>query len=197
MHPTTCMSEICRRVNTVNSDKLVSVIVPVFNAEPFIDQCMESLVNQTYRDLEILVLDDGSQDGSLSILRAWQEKDPRIVVYSRENRGLIATLNELIAQCRGRYIARMDADDYCDIDRIRLQVQALDSDLALIGSNCLVIDENSNIVGRFNYERKHRNLVIDGFFRAQFCHPSVIFDLSTIDRADLWYASRFHHAEGL
>ncbi len=178
-------------------DELVSVIVPVFNAEPFIDQCMESLVNQTYRNIEILVLDDGSRDNSLLKLKNWENDDPRVSLYSRENRGLIATLNELISLCRGRYIARMDADDYCDTDRIRVQIAALNSDLAIVGSDCVVVDEMSVPVGRFSYEKHHFGLAVDGYFRAQFCHPAVVFDMSKIDRTDLFYDSNYPHAEDL
>ena len=184
-------------VDVAMHDELVSVIVPVFNAEPFIDQCMESLVRQSYRNIEILVIDDGSQDKSLAKLRAWEGHDPRVSVYSRENRGLIATLNELIALCTGRYIARMDADDYCDTERIRLQIAALTSDLAIVGSDCLVVDEISKPVGKFSYEKWHSGLAVDGYFRAQFCHPAVIFDMSKIDRSDLFYDSNYPHAEDL
>lgn len=183
--------------DTAMDDKLVSVIVPVFNAEPFIDQCMESLVKQSYRNIEILVIDDGSRDKSLLKLRAWEENDPRVSVYSRENRGLIATLNELISLCSGRYIARMDADDYCDTERIQLQITALNSDLAIIGSDCLVVDEMSSPVGRYSFEKRHSGISVDGYFRAQFCHPSVIFDMSKIDRKDLFYDSNYPHAEDL
>lgn len=177
--------------------ELASIIVPVFNAEPFIDQCLESLVNQSYRNIEILVLDDGSRDKSLLKLKNWKDKDPRICVYSRENRGLIATLNELISLCRGRYIARMDADDYCDTDRIFFQVEALKKGLAFVGSDCLIVDEMSMPVGRFIFEKKYSGLVVDGYFRTQFCHPSVVFDMAKIDRADLFYDTGYAHAEDL
>lgn len=176
---------------------LVTVIVPAFNAGKFIDQCMQSLVDQTYQNLEILVLNDGSTDDTLAKLNSWCMRDGRVRVISRQNKGLIATLNELISESNGRYIARMDADDYCDADRIRLQVLALNKGLALVGSNCLVIDEESRIVGFYKFERKHINIQVDGFFRVQFCHPAVMFDLSKIDRRDLCYDSEFRHAEDL
>lgn len=183
--------------NASINGELVSVIVPVFNAEPFIDQCLESLVNQSYRNIEILVLDDGSRDNSLLKLQTWKKKDARVSVYSRENRGLVATLNELISLCRGRYIARMDADDYCDTDRIRLQIEALNAGLAFVGSDCLIVDEKSARVGRFRFEKKHSGLIVDGYFRTQFCHPSVVFDMAKINRADLFYDSNYAHAEDL
>ena len=181
----------------MSNDALVTVIVPVFNAEKYIDQCLRSLVEQSYQNMEILVLDDGSIDGTLERIQFWALKDDRIRIISRENKGLIATLNELIAKSRGQFIARMDADDYCHVDRIRLQVAALGGDLALVGSNCLVVDDESKVVGQFRFEEKHSNIEVDGFFRVQFCHSSVMFDLNKIHLDDIRDDSEYPHAEDL
>lgn len=179
------------------NDKLVSIIVPAFNAEKYIDQCIQSLVDQSYKELEILILNDGSTDGTSEKLALWEVRDNRVRVMSRQNKGLVVTLNELIAESRGRFIARMDADDYCHLERITKQVAALGGEMALVGSNCLVVDDESNIVGRFRYEKKHNRISVDGFFRAQFCHPAVMFDRQKISRGDLYYDPKYRHAEDL
>ena len=180
------------------TEDLVSVILPAYNAEGFIDECLESITRQTYTNLEILVLDDGSTDSTLKKLTEWKSRDSRISVSSRENKGLIKTLNELISKCRGRYIARMDADDIAAADRISNQVEHLkNTEIGILGSNCLIIDEQSAKVGSYRFERKHENIKIDTFFRAPFCHPSMMFDLNKIQRQDLWYDPEYPHAEDL
>ena len=142
-------------------------------------------------------MDDGSVDGTLEKLRLWAIRDDRIRMISRENRGLIVTLNELVAHSTGRYSARMDADDYCHADRIRLQVLALNGGLAMVGSNCFVVDEASHVVGSYKFEKRHSQIDVDGLFRVQFCHPSVIFDMQKIKMADLYYDPVYRHAEDL
>lgn len=92
----------------------VSVIIPVCNVETYLDQCLDSIQNQTYRDLEIICLDDGSTDGSLAILQAHAEKDPRIRVVAKENEGYGATCNRGIEMARGRWISIIEPDDWID-----------------------------------------------------------------------------------
>ena len=90
----------------------VSVIIPVFNEEKYIGQCLDSVINQTLTDIEIICVDDGSDDNSLSILYDYQKKDNRIKVISQENRGLSTTRNVALKQVTGDYVAFVDADDY-------------------------------------------------------------------------------------
>src|ERR1035437_10045946 len=91
----------------------ISVLLPAYNAELYLRQAVDSVLAQSFADFELLALDDGSTDRSLSILREYESKDSRVRVISRENRGLVSSLNELITESRGRYLARMDADDVC------------------------------------------------------------------------------------
>ena len=107
------------------NSKLVSVIIPVFNAELYIQEAVESICRQTYKELEIIIVDDGSTDGTLQILKSFN--DQRINLIARENRGLISTLNECVALSTGAYIARMDADDICRPMRIERQVKYLEN----------------------------------------------------------------------
>src|SRR5690348_4391733 len=91
----------------------VSVLLPVFNAERYLRAAVDSVLSQTFDDFELLAFDDGSTDQSLSILREIEANDRRIKVISRENRGYLVVLNELVELARGSYLARMDADDIC------------------------------------------------------------------------------------
>lgn len=104
---------------------LVTVLMPVFNAERYLRKALQSIVDQSYRNLEILVIDDGSTDGSAGILKGFARADRRIQLISRSNKGLVATLNEGIEAATGRFIARMDADDVSAARRIERQVAYL------------------------------------------------------------------------
>ena len=102
---------------------LVSIILPAFNAEKFIRKSVLSLVHQSYSNLEILILDDGSTDQTLSILKDLANRYPAIKLYSRPNGGLVSGLNYLISMSSGAFIARMDADDESYPHRIEHQIQ--------------------------------------------------------------------------
>jgi Glycosyl transferase family 2 len=127
----------------------VTVILPTFNAGRYLEPAVRSVLNQTWRDFELLVLDDGSSDTSAEVLGRLAAEDRRIVNRRRENRGLAATLNELITLARGEYVARMDADDLCYPDRLRLQVQFLDNSPShvAVGGRVVLIDDDGEQIG--------------------------------------------------
>jgi glycosyltransferase involved in cell wall biosynthesis len=88
-----------------------TILIPCYNAEKYIDRCLNSLINQDHKDLEIIVLNDGSTDSSLNILNSYKEKDRRIKIISRENKGLSVTRNDLIREVNTDYFYFIDADD--------------------------------------------------------------------------------------
>lgn len=95
-------------------DVKVSVIVPVYNVEKYLVQCIDSIVGQTLRDIEVLCIDDGSLDGSLGILRKYEGKDFRIQVYTKPNSGYGHTINYGLRRCTGKYIVIVESDDFID-----------------------------------------------------------------------------------
>lgn len=121
----------------------ITVAMSVYNCARFLDTAIASVRRQTYGDFEFLILDDGSTDGSLDIARRHAAQDSRIRVIARENRGLIASLNELLDQARAPLFARMDADDICRQDRFARQVAFLEAhpDHGVIGTWTEDIDE--------------------------------------------------------
>ncbi len=123
---------------SVSSLPPISVLLPVFNAGPYLDECLQSLERQTRSDFEVVAIDDGSEDGSGERLERWAAADPRIRVTRRPHQGLVATLNLGLERCRGELVARMDADDLADPRRLELQSDALgrEPDLDLV--SCLV-----------------------------------------------------------
>src|SRR5262245_3590276 len=90
---------------------LISVIMPVYNAERYVADAVESILGQTFQDFEFLIFDDGSQDGSLAILGKYASQDARIRLFAKPHSGYVAWLSEGIRLARGEFIARMDADD--------------------------------------------------------------------------------------
>lgn len=101
----------------------VSVIVPVYQAEKFIHKCVQSIINQTYQNLEILLIDDGSLDNSLKLCNEFQEQDSRIRVIHQKNRGVSATRNRGIREAAGEYILFVDADDIIENNMIEYMIQ--------------------------------------------------------------------------
>lgn len=108
------------------SGPLVSVLMSVYNGDQFLREAVESILCQSLRDLELIVIDDGSTDATAEILDDYKSKDPRVRVFHQENAGLIESLNRGAGFARGKYIARMDADDVSLTDRLMLQVDFLD-----------------------------------------------------------------------
>ncbi len=92
--------------------------MPVYNAEKYLRESIESILNQTYKNFEFIIINDGSTDYSLKIINEYYKKDCRIKIISRENKGLVYSLNEGISIAKGEYIARMDGDDVCNLDRL-------------------------------------------------------------------------------
>jgi len=97
---------------------IVSVIMAVYNAEKYLDEAIQSILIQTYEKFEFIIINDGSSDKSLEILEKYAIQDSRIVMINRKNKGLVYSLNEGILKAKGKYIARMDADDISDPFRL-------------------------------------------------------------------------------
>ncbi|MFR5876150.1 MAG: glycosyltransferase family 2 protein [Eubacterium sp.] len=103
-----------------NEEYLISVIVPVYNVEKYLDECVESIVNQTYKNLEIILVDDGSTDNSYQMCNKWAEKDGRIKVIHKKNGGTSSAKNCAIGIAQGDYVGFIDSDDFIDNDMFEL-----------------------------------------------------------------------------
>ncbi len=100
----------------MNRDDLISVIIPVYNTGKYLRPCIESVINQTYQNLQIILVDDGSRDDSLSVCREYADKDSRIVVIAKENGGVSSARNRGILEAKGEWISFIDSDDYLELD---------------------------------------------------------------------------------
>jgi glycosyltransferase involved in cell wall biosynthesis len=115
--------------------KLVSIIIPVYNLEKILSKCLDSVINQTYKNLEIIVINDGSKDGSEAIIKNYAKKDKRIVLISQKNGGQAKARNVGISQSTGEYIMFVDGDDWIEKDTIEDMMAVMDEDVDLVLSD--------------------------------------------------------------
>lgn len=175
----------------------ISVIMSVYNGAPHIHASVQSILQQNFTDFELLVLNDGSTDSSSEILNALASGDSRIRLIERENRGLVASLNELIAAAKSPLLARMDSDDIAMPDRLGLQYAYLTANpqIGILGSNTHDLDENGflqNAAEKYPLSPQDARLSLrDG---PPVCHPSVMMRTNII-RALGGYRAAFRHAE--
>lgn len=149
------------------NEELISIIVPVYNTEKYLKQCMQSLVNQTYKNIEIIVINDGSTDQSQKILEKYLEKDSRVKIIFQENKGISAARNRALELASGRYIMFVDSDDWIELNTCQIALRELK-------------EHNSDIV-MWPYKREYSNSSKDNYFMGM---KTVEWSGKEID--DLW-----------
>jgi len=155
----------------------LSVVMSVLNGRRYLGEAVDSILGQSFRDFEFIIIDDGATDGSGHLLDVYAQKDPRIRVIHQENRGLTSSLNIGLGFVRGPYVARMDADDVSEATRLARQVEFLDrhADHIAVGTSAHVIDEGGRIVGRINLGGEDRELAVRFLADNFMIHGSVMF----------------------
>jgi glycosyltransferase involved in cell wall biosynthesis len=154
----------------------VSVLMPVYNSAAYVRDALASIRDQSFRDFELIVIDDGSSDESVALLEAFAAQEPRMRLIKRSNRGLIATRNQLLEEASGEFIAWMDSDDLSHPDRLKHQVAAFDSDdsLVCIGSNVELIDPEGEYLGFENYPQDHEAILAEQMLGSGLRFPSTM-----------------------
>jgi glycosyltransferase involved in cell wall biosynthesis len=158
----------------VADNSLISVIIPVYNVEKYLPECLDSVINQSYKNLEIIIINDGSTDNSLSICNEYKEKDSRIRVISQENKGLAATRNVSLAASSADYIMFLDADDYINLDTVKVlyeNIQIFNADMSLADyTKDLELSVNVDPTKRFLMSKEDMyNSLYDKHTRATVC----------------------------
>ena len=115
--------------------KKISVIVPAYNMEKYIERCLDSLIGQTYHNLEIIVVDDGSNDQTGILCDRYAKKDPRILVVHQENQGVSQARNVGLSRATGDYIGFMDSDDYIDPNMYQSMQSRMTDDIDVVACN--------------------------------------------------------------
>jgi glycosyltransferase involved in cell wall biosynthesis len=183
-------------VATVPTPEL-TVLMPVYNGERYLKEAVESILGQTFSDFEFLIVDDGSQDGTSAIVRAYGDERIRLVENGR-NLGLIRTLNAGLQLARGRYVARMDADDVSLPQRLELQWRYLQRNphVSVVGTQYRMIDENGLVLSTRKPESRDFLISFRMYVEAYnpVCHPAVMFRTEEI-RAQGGYDASFPNAE--
>lgn len=183
--------------------KKVSVIMGVYNVADTLKEALDSLFAQTFQDFEVIMCDDGSVDNTLEIANAYKEKYPDMVkiIRNKRNMGLNYTLNHCLKYVKGEYVARMDGDDICVLDRFEKQVAFLDShpEYAIVSSPMILFDEKGEFRTTKSIERPGK---MDFIHKNPFCHAPVMIrteayrkvDGYTVDKkmlrvedVDLWF----------
>lgn len=184
---------------------MVTIGLPFYNAEKYLALTIESVLQQTYTDWELLLLDDGSTDNSLSIAQSYAQKDSRIKVISDgKNKNLATRLNELPSLAQGLYLARMDADDIMHPARIERQLAVLEThpEIDVLGTNAYIINDENAVIGT-RYPLTPENTLTRV---KSFIHPTIIakkqwflenpYDTKALrmEDAELWYRtfSKYH-----
>lgn len=140
----------------------VSVLMPVFNVQEFIQDALDSVLKQTFSDFELVIVDDASTDDTVKIIEKYKAIDSRIIlVENRKNVGISKALNNGLAVCSGKYIARIDGDDLMDPERLARQYQFLEDnpDHALVGCWVKNIDVNGALIGECRYPCVHSEII--------------------------------------
>lgn len=153
----------------------ISVLLPVYNAEKYLKESIESILNQTFKDFELIIINDGSTDESENIIQSFD--DSRVKYFLNEtNLGLINTLNKGIELSEGKYIARMDADDICSLNRLEKQYNYLEQNtkVVLCGSWAKTIDEFGLTTGRIRRIDSNELIRVNMLFTTPFIHPTVM-----------------------
>lgn len=171
---------------------LVSVLMPAYNASGYIEDAIESILGQSFRNFEFLIIDDGSTDSTVELIKRYS--DSRIKLIQNEtNKGLIYTLNKGLDIAQGKYIARMDADDISKPERIEKQFTFLEANPAIdiLGTAFNILNTQYEIHHPIYNEDIRIKLLDDN----AFAHPSVMMRTSALQKYNLYYKSEYKHVE--
>lgn len=174
---------------------LITVLLPVYNAEEYLEEALLSLANQTLEDFEVLILEDGCIDKSESIALYFQEKDKRFRwIPRKENLGIIKTLNQGLKLANGQYIARMDADDISLPLKLEKQVQLMKAkpDIISCGTQIQCFDEDGDL-GFYHLPTESDDIFAQWIYRPALVHATSLTKINVFE--DLTYQENFLHAE--
>jgi glycosyltransferase involved in cell wall biosynthesis len=154
-------------------DPIVSIGMSVFNCESTLGQAIRSILQQTYDNWELILIDDGSQDKTVAVANSYQDRRIRIIVDGK-NKRLAARLNQAVRESRGKYFARMDADDIAYPSRLKAQVQFLEDHpgIELVGSRVMIFSGKGRIIGTYPFKKNHAEICSRPWAGFYLPHPT-------------------------
>jgi glycosyltransferase involved in cell wall biosynthesis len=177
---------------------LLSVYMPVFNAAPYLTQSIESILNQSLKNFEFIIIDDASTDSSWKIIKSFARRDPRIRAYrNRLNLGVSTTSNIAISLARCKYLARMDADDISTSDRLEKQLKYLKSNpkTVIVGAQCTIINQNDQVIGFKNFPISSTGINDMLFWAIPVQQGYMMINRSLLPKNFTWYSASKTSAE--
>lgn len=173
---------------------ILSVVMSVYNAEKYLNECIGSILNQTFSDFEFIIINDGSTDSSLEIINSYSDK--RIKIINQSNRGLSKSLNRGIRVAKGKYISRIDADDIAMSNRFELQLDFLtnNSEYVIVGSNAEIIDKDGRILYKSNLSINDEQISMI-LPNSPFFHSSTTYLKTVFIKCGGYNEEVFHHFE--
>lgn len=161
-------------MSNMDNNPMISVLMGIYNCEETLEQAVQCVMDQTYSNWELIMCDDGSTDNTLRIAEELSEKDIRIkVIKNKKNLTLAPTLNHCLSIAKGKYVARMDADDICSLDRFEKELEFLEqhNEYALVSCNMDLFDDNGIYKTIYYLPRPTKK---DFVKRSQFCHAGCM-----------------------
>jgi glycosyltransferase involved in cell wall biosynthesis len=163
---------------------LISVLLSVYNSEKYLSSAIESILSQSYKNFEFIIIDDASTDSSWNIIKKYAINDSRIIaIKNKVNLGGCNTLNKGLKLCNGKYIARLDNDDWAYPDRLQKQFDFMEKhhDVGILGGGMEIINEGGNVIGKRLYRFTDSEIRRNIFLSSPFAHPLVMIRKSVID----------------
>lgn len=174
-----------------SNSELVSVVMSVYNSEATVEKSVHSLMNQTYKNLEILIINDGSSDGTRNLLTKFKSQANILIFDNKENKGLTKALNQLIKVANGKFIARQDGDDYSFPERIEKQVEIMKNSNLDFCSSRAYIKNSKKKIPSYSHYLPYKLLMK---YKNPFIHGTLIIKKSVLEQVGL-YDERFYYAQ--
>lgn len=176
----------------------VSVVMSTYNRSGRVSVAIDSILSQSFSDYEFIIIDDGSSDDTAEVLRSYMQKDKRIkVITHKQNKGLVTGLNEGLDAARGKYIVRMDDDDYSLPGRLERQVKFMEEHPEFAAAGSLVVINDGSVADFQNEADPEKNKILLYCGKAPVSHPSLILRKDFLTQHHIRYSDKYQSAEDM
>jgi len=178
----------------MNNEPKISVVIPTYDKAQYLGEAIESVLNQTYKNIEIIIIDDGSKDNTQEVVKSFN--DPRILYIWQSNQGEVVARNRGIQESNGKYIAFLDSDDLWLKEKLQKQVDFMEKskEIGLLGTGCYEIANNGKILGQKRFSSSNNVLQKKLIKFNPFIHTSVMIRKNVFDKVS-WYNKNFQESQ--